>query len=147
MVLPGELAGPDDEPRVRGIERADQATLQEVLHVWPVLRDALAAAARERTFESQGQFITGIDLAGALNDRGDRGIVFDTAGGTRLVWGGAGEDDYGISIPAKVANLIHTLACQGRHAGELHAVAAINVRFDRPFAVLSDGRRQDVAAP
>ena len=141
-ILPGELAGPEGEPRIHGVEDAPPEALAEVLALWPRLKAAMQELAASGRFRSEGSGIDRILLHEPLSSRSgrsERGIVFVLAGpsGTRLVWGRPGEAAYGMSPERKLANFVHTLTCQGSRPEDLHRVQDINVRFPEPFAVVA----------
>ena len=121
VVLPGLLSGPADEPIVRGYEEGGVEALQELLAVWSQLREELPR-----------NFINEVHLAADLGSADQRGLVFLTTTGTRLVWGAPGESRYGLSRETKARNLVHTLRCQG----DLHAIKVINVRFPEPYTTV-----------
>jgi len=114
--LDPELVGPDHAPPVYG-HRRGPAELAEVLSVWSFLW---------RELEEVG--VVAIRCDRELGRGRGRGLVFETAAGTRLVWGGAGAARYGLSPEQKARNLVHAIRCQG----DLARVAVIDVRFPRP---------------
>lgn len=141
-ILPGELTGPEGEPRLHGSEEAPPEALAEVLSIWPQLKAAMQELSSSGRFRCEGSGIDRILLHEPLSSRtgrSERGIVFVLAGpaGTRLVWGRAGEAAYGMSPERKLANFVHTLTCQGSRPEDLRRVQDINVRFPEPFAVVA----------
>jgi len=126
VVLPGLLAGPDEEPVLRGYEQAGREALAEVLAVWPLLREHLPPG-----------LVTAIHLDYPLDDERQRGIAFLTKPGTTLIWGDSDEGRFGLDHARKARNLLHTL----RSHGDLRRVAAINVRFPEPFSVMEPVNR------
>ena len=118
VILPGSLTGPDKRrPLVRGLEDSPGS-----------LRSAVEAWRRIEPYVDPN-LVLGIHCSEALNDAGDRGIVMLTRTGTRLIWGRPDEDRFGRDTEAKARDLIHTIRCQG----DLGRVAAVNVRFAKPF--------------
>lgn len=118
VVLPGSLPGPEKRrPLVRGLEDSPGS-----------LRASVDAWKRIEPYIDPG-LVVGVHCCDLLNDAGDRGIVMTTRTGTRLIWGRPDEDRLGRDTDAKARDLIHTIRCQG----DLARVAAVNVRFARPF--------------
>ncbi|MDA3960363.1 MAG: hypothetical protein PF961_06210 [Planctomycetota bacterium] len=119
VVLSPLLDGPKGEPVVRGYEEGGVAAMKELLTVWPQLREELPKG-----------LVTEVYLDHPLGTAQQRGIVFVTRPGTKLIWGQPNEDRFGLSRERKIRNLVHTLSCQG----DLSKVDTINVRFPDPFA-------------
>ena len=130
VLLPGALSGDPSLPEIIHYERSQQAdgsspTLQVLLDIWPQLQQELSTIDDVR--------LARIDLDHRLDQHSDnRGIVLITDHGTKLIWGGPHEHQYGVDWVRRVAQLGHALRCQG----DLRQVALVNARFSDPFAII-----------
>jgi hypothetical protein len=121
VVLPGSLPGPDRRrPLLRQLELGG-GNLRSAVAAWQLIEPHI-----------ETNLIGTIDCAAPLDERGARGIVFNAASGSRLVWGRPDETTFGRDPETKARDLVHTLRCQG----DLTRIATVNVRFAKPFYTL-----------
>lgn len=131
ILLPGLMPVPEacqNRPVVRDIEEHPEA-LQEVLDFWPRLEAVIEADLISSIYLNH---VMQRSVAGTVLQRG---IVLTTRQGTRIHWGRAGDERYGLSADDKIRNLLRTLKSQG----DLNNTSIIDVRHSQPNYVLARG--------
>ena len=137
LILPGILPRPEvQRPVVRAIRAGGVEGLKAATRLWALLEPqierglitdiVLSEPLDAPTAAPLPTLATGVTPAAAPVVRG---IVLHTRTGGRIVWGTPAEERFGISTEDKVANLVHTLRCQG----DLTRLAMVNVRFREPY--------------
>lgn len=135
VVLPGILPSPGvQRPMVRMLENGGKDGVKAAVDLWQRLEPQI-----EKGLVSDIVLNDVLDLP--ATPASPRGIVLYTRQGARLVWGHPGEEKFGVTPDEKVADLVHTLHCQG----DLSRIAAVNVRFHEPFYLLRDDVQQRLA--
>ena len=138
-ILPGILPRPEvQRPVVRAIRTGGPAALVSATRLWSLLEpqierglitDIVLSEVMDAPVAPSPATMPGATTPAVAPAPMARGIVLHTRHGGRIIWGSPAEERFGVSVEDKVANLVHTLRCQG----DLTRLALVNVRFREPY--------------